>query len=212
MIPLNMPRKILYIYNSVQLFTTLLARTTTLVQLSTTIDCFAPDGCFFRSGFFLFGLFLKKTGWNGLKSNLMDFDRRMIRPEVEGSTQQTLTAQRKEDEREGIPNEEQQRVQRRFLLRCQWYRCLLPRCAPEHGMQLDERLPLGEPGRRGNLHEPPRLPRRIPLVFLLIHLPSTYRRDQRYGEWRCRTLRIFPSISSPIPLPFPDAFSTDPAL
>ena len=32
----------------------------------------------------------------------MDFSRRMIRPEVEGSTQQTLTAQRKEDEREGI--------------------------------------------------------------------------------------------------------------
>ena len=33
----------------------------------------------------------------------MDFCRRMIAPEVEGSTQQTLTAQKTEDEREGTP-------------------------------------------------------------------------------------------------------------
>lgn len=33
----------------------------------------------------------------------MDFGRRMIAPEVEGSIQQTLTAQKTEDEREGIP-------------------------------------------------------------------------------------------------------------
>ena len=53
---------------------------------------------------------MRKIGQNDAKSDLMDFDRRMIRPEVEGSTQQTLTAQRKEDEREGNSDEKQQRV------------------------------------------------------------------------------------------------------
>ena len=38
-------------------------------------------------GSFFFGFFIRKIDQNEAKSNLMDFGRRIIGPEVEGSTQ-----------------------------------------------------------------------------------------------------------------------------
>ena len=71
-------------YNSVQLLLNSLQLSTTLPRTDTT----SVRGSFF------FEDFSEKIDRNRAKSNLMDFDKSIIGPEVEGSTQQTLTTQK----------------------------------------------------------------------------------------------------------------------
>jgi len=97
-------------YNLVQQSATLLERNTTLIGATGTLVPFAAT--FVRTEassvriFLFFEIFCKKLIETRAKSNLMDFAKSMIRPEVEGSTKQPHRTEKRDDEREGIPNEE----------------------------------------------------------------------------------------------------------